>query len=161
MNPENFDFWLMVVGVGVLVSWFWPKSDTDPDDFDPDPPEPPPVPPKPEPPTPTLHALTVEINAFRQQNNRPALQESPCLMDQAQKHAESMRRRRRMSHDGFYLRLQNCGVSGAENVAMGTDGPERIVRMWANSSGHRKNMLRTATTIGVGISGGYSCAIIS
>lgn len=69
MNPDIFDFWLMVIGVGVLVSWFWPKSDsTVPDDFDPDPPEPPPEPPTPEPdlepPTPAFSSgdLSPSIN---------------------------------------------------------------------------------------------------
>lgn len=43
-----------------------------------------------------------------------------------------------------------------ENIAMGPNSPEEVVRMWMRSPGHRKNILRSeAKTLGVGNCGPY------
>lgn len=51
--------------------------------------------------------------------------------------------------------LEECGVSSyraaGENIAMGTDDPERVMELWMNSPGHRANILKSSFThIGVG-----------
>lgn len=47
--------------------------------------------------------------------------------------------------------------SAAENIAMGQQTPEQVVRDWMNSEGHRRNILsRDVTQIGVGYAQGGS-----
>lgn len=61
-------------------------------------------------------------------------------------------------HDGFTDRSQKAKrvLSGklkgfAENVAYGAKNANEVVKGWANSPGHRRNMLGTYKYIGIGI----------
>ncbi|WP_100408178.1 SafA/ExsA family spore coat assembly protein [Bacillus solitudinis] len=56
--------------------------------------------------------------------------------------------------------MRNFGVrysSAAENIAMGQQTPEQVVKDWMNSEGHRKNILsQNVTELGVGYAQGGS-----
>jgi uncharacterized protein YkwD len=87
-------------------------------------------------------ADAMSLNSFRAANGRKPLSVSPSLAAMAQSHASSMARRNSLDHSGF---MQYRGPSGAtaENVAWGCRDTACVIRQWSNSSGHRRNMLRT------------------
>jgi uncharacterized protein YkwD len=94
---------------------------------------------------------------------------SPVTVDSrvttaAQKHAQDQAERETMTHvgsDGSSAgqRITRAGYTWrkvGENVAWGTTSPERVMQMWMNSDGHRKNILNCAYKhIGVGVADGY------
>jgi hypothetical protein len=60
----------------------------------------------------------------------------------------------RLNNTRFYTVLDELGIEYAacsENIAMTPFGPERVVELWMDSDGHRKNILGNYTKIGVGI----------
>lgn len=77
----------------------------------------------------------------------------------AQNHSKDMAANSYFSHtslDGRSLgdRLQEVGVtyrSASENIAYGQQSPLDVHIAWMNSPGHRTNLLRTTTYLGVGV----------
>ena len=87
-------------------------------------------------------ADAMSLNSFRAANGRKPLSVSPSLAALAQSHATSMARRNSLDHSGF---MQYRGPAGAtaENVAWGCGDTSCVIRVWSNSAGHRRNMLRS------------------
>jgi uncharacterized protein YkwD len=89
------------------------------------------------------------INAHRAKYGAPALRYGGTLALAAQRHADDMARRNRLTHigsDGSNAgqRLTRAGfrwTSWAENIAVGYASSSAVVGAWLNSSGHRANML--------------------
>lgn len=94
-----------------------------------------------------------QINTERERDGLSLLQPSKKCTDLAQKHSEYMvnlsnkgkELSKALNHDHFAKRviefqLKNARVT--ENVAAGLDlFPEKVVRMWLRSSGHKKNIM--------------------
>ena len=90
----------------------------------------------------------------------PALRYNYTITVAAQRHANDMARRNRMTHvgsDGSNAgqRITRAGFrwsSWAENLASGYTSSSAVVWAWLNSSGHRANMLNPRFRwMGVGI----------
>ena len=84
-------------------------------------------------------ALALDVNSFRAQHKLPPLSSSALLAAAAASHASDMAARKTLDHKGFRKRM--VGSTGAENVAYGCPDEDCATRMWANSAGHRRNML--------------------
>lgn len=84
-------------------------------------------------------AFALDINSFRAQHRLPPLAVSSMLAAAAYSHAADMAARKSLDHNGFRQRM--AGSMGAENVAYGCPDADCAYRMWAKSSGHRRNML--------------------
>ena len=80
------------------------------------------------------------LNGFRAAHGRSELRSDIALSAMASTHAADMARRDTLDHAGF---KENRGPRGAraENVAMGCKDTACVISQWANSSGHRRNML--------------------
>ncbi len=103
-------------------------------------------------------ALFALHNQARVDEKLPTLEISSKLQAAAQKHAEEMAERRKMTHTGVDgstvlervqrqgYRLKRCG----ENIAYGHYSPERVMVGWLDSRPHRKNILGGFNQIGVG-----------
>lgn len=98
------------------------------------------------------------LNAYRADNGRTPLSYSKRLQRIAQLHAEDLRRSGRFSHrgsDGSDLgrRMRRGGYGycfAAENIAKGQRDQITVLRSWAGSRSHRRNMLsRNATEVGL------------
>ena len=103
-----------------------------------------------------------EHNRIREKHGLGKLVGHPCLGNQAQQHAEWMRKNRFLTHDGLPERLRACNFyTGSENVAEGFHSGVSVVSDgWMNSEGHRENILKPGwKSIGVGYDGGYWCAM--
>lgn len=85
-------------------------------------------------------ALAETLNSFRHAHGLPALHHSGPLQAMAQRHARSMAARRSMDHADFYSEHGRAGAR-AENVAAGCASESCVMTLWAESSGHRANML--------------------
>lgn len=88
------------------------------------------------------------LAAIRAQNGLPPLTQDPRLERAAAQQAGYMAGAGRMSHrvgwgKDFATRMRENGIEGAaaENVAHGAMSTEKLFSMWANSPGHRRNML--------------------
>ncbi len=115
-------------------------------------------------------ADTIELtNAFRRRNGLPAFEEDPVCSQAAFGHARDMARRGYFDHFGpdgssptrRYQRHNAAGqrvIRVTENIARGNGTtPESALRMWLDSSGHRKHLVGTEMNhIGVGVANG-SC----
>ncbi len=115
-------------------------------------------------------AETIKItNEFRRRNGLPEFQEDPVCSQAAFDHAQDMARRSYFDHFGpggssptkRYQRRNTTGqrvIRITENIARGNGTtPESALRMWLDSSGHRKHLVGTEMNhIGVGVAGG-SC----
>ncbi len=113
-------------------------------------------------------AETIKItNAFRRRNGLPAFTEDPVCSAAAFDHAQDMARRSYFDHfapDGSSptKRYQRRNIAGqrviriTENIARGNGTtPESALRMWLDSSGHRKHLVGTEMNhIGVGVANG-------
>jgi uncharacterized protein YkwD len=113
-------------------------------------------------------AETIKItNAFRQRNGLPAFMEDPVCSAAAFDHAQDMARRSYFDHfapDGSsptvrYKRRNTTSqrvIRVTENIARGNGTtPESALRMWLDSSGHRKHLVGTEMNhIGVGVANG-------
>jgi len=110
-------------------------------------------------------ALALDLNAFRAQHKLPRLHASAALMGAAYAHAHDLAGRNHLDHDGFRERLGAISSTAAENVAMiacgrpdakpvptfagrpcGCATEDCVIRMWARSAGHRRNMLMKGIT---------------
>ena len=102
-----------------------------------------------------------EINLFRAKWGRRPLLRHPGLDELAERHSLEMGSVREMSHAGFDRRARQArdlhGLAWtAENVLHAYGYSEStlaslMVTSWIKSRGHRKNLLRANTHIGVGI----------
>jgi uncharacterized protein YkwD len=115
-------------------------------------------------------AETIKItNAFRLRNGLPPFAEDAVCSAAAFDHAQDMARRSYFDHFGpggsspakRYQRRNTTGqrvIRVTENIARGNGTtPESALRMWLDSSGHRKHLVGTEMNhIGVGVANG-SC----
>ena len=85
------------------------------------------------------------LNGFRAANGRGELRSDVSLTAMASSHAADMARRGSLDHNGF---KEHRGPRGAraENVAYGCKDTPCVINQWANSSGHRSNMLISSLT---------------
>ncbi|MDO4627976.1 MAG: CAP domain-containing protein [Planctomycetia bacterium] len=104
-----------------------------------------------------------ELNNFRMRSGL-----RPCVMDLllcmvSRGHSSDMRRYGFFSHvspvsgkNSFTMRARQMGANAsAENIYMGSTSGRAANSAWANSSGHRANMLGGFSRVGVGRSGGH------
>lgn len=93
-----------------------------------------------------------ETNTYRAQHGLPALRLDPSLTEVAQDWSERQAAAGVMSHRAQFWLMYPSGWSWAgENVAAGFS-PADVTTAWYNSSGHQRNMLKTAgTDIGIGV----------
>lgn len=92
-------------------------------------------------------AYALDINSFRAQHKLPRLSASAALAGAAYSHARDLARRQRLDHDGFRARVDGIVSSAAaENVLVGCADASCAYRTWANSAGHRRNMLMRNVT---------------
>ena len=85
------------------------------------------------------------INAFRASNGRTPLGADAHLEALARGHAGDMARRESLDHNGF-MEVRGPAGARAENVSYGCADSPCAFRQWANSSGHRHNMMLTDIT---------------
>lgn len=99
------------------------------------------------------------INNFRAQNGLGPVTLSATLTAAADYHSTDMANRNYFSHDlpgiGSWVdNIRNAGYSGgtiAENIAAGNGSAQATFEQWANSAGHRANVLNPSlTAIGIG-----------
>jgi len=109
-------------------------------------------------PAPTLTAdeqfaarLVTLTNAERAKAGLVALTTSPCATAQAAARAAVLVAQGRFEHDPLGPVLAACGGSSVgENLALGYPTPEAMTAGWMASPGHRENILRASTSIGIG-----------
>jgi len=94
---------------------------------------------------PAAPAAALDLNGFRAQHKLPRLRASSELTGAAHAHARDLAARGALDHDGFRDRLRRHAM-GAENVAYGCGTQDCVIRMWARSPGHRRNMLMKGVT---------------
>lgn len=95
-----------------------------------------------------------QVNDLRRSQNRARLRWSPVLERAAQAHADDMARSGFFSHDGsdgsdIAARLNRLGYgwcAAAENIAKGQTSVAEVLKAWAGSAGHRRNMLSRDVT---------------
>lgn len=85
------------------------------------------------------------LNGFRASNGLSQLSSDAALTAMASSHAADMARRDNLNHDGFKEQRGPRGAR-AENVAYGCKDTPCVINQWANSSGHRSNMLIPSLT---------------
>ncbi len=86
-------------------------------------------------------AYALSLNGYRRAHHRPPLHYSGALAAAAQWHASDLARRNHLDHNGFRDRMGALSSTAAENVAYGCATESCVIRMWARSAGHRRNML--------------------
>ncbi len=104
-----------------------------------------------------------ELNNFRMRSGL-----RPCVMDLllcmvSRGHSSDMRSFGFFSHNSpvsgksnFSMRARQMGANAsAENIYMGSTSGRAANNAWANSSGHRANMLGGFSRVGVGRNGGF------
>ena len=91
-------------------------------------------------------AQALTLNGFRRAHHLPPLHVSRELTAAAHRHAVSMARRDHLDHDGFDARMTPLATIAAENVAYGCRTEACVMAMWAQSPGHRRNMLMHSLT---------------
>jgi len=113
----------------------------------------------------TTPVFTELINDFRSIEGLGGLTQEMSLTHAAQAHADDMLARDYFSHEApngpngrtFNQRAIAAGCvmrAGAENIAIGQQTEAEVLNAWANSRGHRRNMLgSTFTLYGLGRAG--------
>ena len=91
-------------------------------------------------------AFALDLNGFRAEHKLPPLSYSATLAGAAFAHARDMAKRNSLDHNGFNDRAKLTGGTAAENVSWGCADETCAIRQWANSAGHRANMLMTGVT---------------
>jgi uncharacterized protein YkwD len=91
-------------------------------------------------------AQALSLNGFRRAHHLPPLHVSAAMAGAAYEHAHDLAARQHLDHDGFYQRMSALSSTAAENVAYGCASEACVIRMWARSSGHRRNMLMKGVT---------------
>ena len=88
-------------------------------------------------------SLALDLNSYRAQHGLKPLRASASLAAYAHAHAYAMAARGSLDHDGFVSHAMNSpGAVFAENVLWGCASMDCAIRKWAESPGHRANMLR-------------------
>ena len=119
-------------------------------------------------------ALALDLNGFRAAHHLPHVVRSNLLTALAAAHARDMARRNRLDHNGWFARARKAGDKATENVAMipcarphlkvtavagrpcSCGSADCAYRLWAESSGHRANMLlRGVTRYGLASAAGH------
>ena len=119
-------------------------------------------------------APALDLNSFRAQHHLLRLSHSARLSALAAAHARDMARRNSLDHNGWFARARKAGDKAAENVAMipcarphlrvtavagracSCGSADCAYRLWAESSGHRANMLlRGVTRYGLASAAGH------
>ena len=113
--------------------------------------------------------VVAAINDFRRERGRRPLVRHQGLDELAARHSAEMGTASRMSHAGFDDRARRAEeehglVWAAENVLRSYGHADsglahRMVQAWIESSGHRRNLLRDNTHIGVGLFRGEGGAV--
>jgi uncharacterized protein YkwD len=106
-----------------------------------------------------ISAVIDRTNAERHKERLPPLTVDPRLTDAAERHADRMAQRDRLSHelDGRSVadRARSAGYEYrmvGENIAWNQPTAEEVVADWMTSRGHRRNILsRDFTQIGVAV----------
>lgn len=99
-------------------------------------------------------AIIHETNQLRGQHGKRPLQKHDKLTKAAQRRAVAQARSGGISHNGWLKALRAIGWNrgAGENLAYGQDGAVEVVEAWADSPGHRANMLAgDFRYIGVGV----------
>lgn len=98
------------------------------------------------------------INEYRVGEGLPALKYDATVAAEALTHSRNMANKSvAFGHDGFEERSERLSkkLSGvgatAENVAYVGRDAERVVKMWLNSAGHKKNIIGNYNYTGIGI----------
>lgn len=92
-----------------------------------------------------------QTNQLRAANGLPPLRLNTALNEIAQDWSVQQARALTMSHRPNFTAMYPAGWSRAsENVAAGYS-PANVVTAWANSPGHRANLLSSNTDIGIGV----------
>lgn len=94
-------------------------------------------------------SVLASINAVRAKAGCGPLKLNKALMAAAQTHARNMAEKDFFGHTGkdgrgFASRIRSQGYKyglAAENIAAGQPTPERAVKAWLESPGHRRNIL--------------------
>lgn len=139
-----------LLGVAIIILTHPPKPPLFPQQIVPK--EPPIAIPKPEPPKEptTAELLLMAHNKIRDSYNKPLLEEDETLSEFAQKWAEHMAKTS-MYHQSLSPLLSQGWRAAAENIAMGQDDVDEVIRAWMNSRGHKNNILGNYTHIGIGV----------
>lgn len=106
-----------------------------------------------------LQAVIDRTNAERNKERLPPLTVDPRLTDAAERHADRMAKRNRLSHDldgrSVADRARSAGYeyrTVGENIAWNQPTAAAVVDDWMSSRGHRRNILgRDFTHIGVAV----------
>lgn len=93
--------------------------------------------------------LLFQVNETRQRHGLPAVSWNQQLADAARAHAEDLQSCNMLSHTGcddsdLRLRLERTGYAwrmAAENLALCACDAARVVGLWMDSDGHRRNLL--------------------
>lgn len=102
--------------------------------------------------------IFAEINAYRVKQGLSPLKMNSVMNEVAQKHSQDMANHVvPFSHQGFGKRMNKLfsefkhsrGI--AENVAYAYHDTKGIVRLWLNSSGHRRNIEGKFNLTGIGV----------
>ncbi len=107
-------------------------------------------------------SLVTLTNEQRAAAGLPALAVSDCATQQAVARAGILVAENRFEHDPLGPILTACRArSVGENIALGYPTPAAMMTGWMNSEGHRANILRSYSSVGIGcVSGprGMLCA---
>lgn len=104
------------------------------------------------------------LNAYRASAGRGPVMADPELMAAAQAYAQTMAATGNFAHRGpdgssSGTRARQAGCSwraAAENIAWGQRSESEVLQGWADSAGHRRNMLNASyTRFGLGRAGTY------
>ncbi|MFC0524415.1 CAP domain-containing protein [Pontibacillus salicampi] len=107
-------------------------------------------------------------NKEREKKGLPKVKAFDELTNVAQKKSEDMVNNGYFSHNSPtygspFEMMDNFGIeykTAAENIAAGQKTPEKVVKGWMNSAGHRKNILNNKVThIGIGVERGGDMGI--
>ena len=93
--------------------------------------------------------LLFQVNEVRRQHNAPPVTWNAQLADAAEAHARDLQSCNILSHTGcdgsdLRQRLQRAGYGfriAAENLALCACDAARVVSLWMESDGHRRNLL--------------------
>ena len=114
-----------------------------------------------------LTELLQAHNRIRENINVPLLIPDETLTKAAQYQADWMYKKQKLSHrkppplSWFDDRIEYYGFQGqpvSENIAWGQSSVKEVMGDWMSSAGHKRNIVRRATThVGFGVSGPYWC----
>ena len=99
-----------------------------------------------------------EVNAYRLSKHRQPLVMNELISQKATQHSMKMATHQvQFSHEQFFDRIKHIKMSiknfggGAENIACYKIPPKEVVRKWLTSPEHRKNILGSYNTTGIGV----------